>query len=164
MSTPDYDLDDELDEQDNDQSKGNWRRDLERKARKADENARLAQTAQRELAFYKAGLPMSDPRMTYFVKGYEGPNDSDAIRKAAQEAGFMAPAEQDTTVADEVAQHQQIADASAGASVAGKLTPSDVLGMAAKAADAAPQHLKAQAYQQVLAEHGLGRMRRAPEQ
>lgn len=54
------------------------------------ENAKL----QREIAFAKAGLPLSDPKMNYFIKGYDGELDAEAIREAAAEAGFIAPPEQ----------------------------------------------------------------------
>jgi len=43
----------------------------------------------RELAFAKAGLPMNDPRMNYFIKGYEGDMTAEAIFEAASEAGFI---------------------------------------------------------------------------
>jgi hypothetical protein len=48
----------------------------------------------RELAFAKAGLPMSDPKMNYFIKGYDGEMTADAIRQAALEAGFLASQQQ----------------------------------------------------------------------
>lgn len=50
------------------------------------ENAKL----QREIAFAKAGLPLSDPKMNYFIKGYDGELDAEAIREAAAEAGFIS--------------------------------------------------------------------------
>lgn len=82
------------------------------------ENARM----KRELAFAKAGIPLTDPKMNYFVKGYEGDLDPEAIREAATEAGFLtieqpAPQEQEATAeAQAVAQAQQrVMAASAGA-------------------------------------------------
>ena len=60
----------------------------EQKARTAAEKA--AAEAKRELAFVRAGLDTSkDPRLTYFVKGYDGEVTPEAIRAAAQEAGFI---------------------------------------------------------------------------
>jgi hypothetical protein len=50
------------------------------------ENAKL----QREIAFAKAGLPLSDPKMNYFIKGYDGELEAEAIREAAAEAGFIS--------------------------------------------------------------------------
>jgi hypothetical protein len=44
----------------------------------------------RELAFAKAGLPMNDPKMNYFIKGYDGEMSAAAIREAALEAGFLS--------------------------------------------------------------------------
>ena len=53
--------------------------------------AKGAATAQRELAFYKAGInPDSDPKLAYFMKGYEGEMNADAIKAAATDAGFLA--------------------------------------------------------------------------
>lgn len=82
------------------------------------ENARM----KRELAFAKAGIPLTDPKMNYFVKGYEGDLEPDAIREAATEAGFLAveAAPQEGQVSDAdgqaVAQVQQrVMAASAGA-------------------------------------------------
>lgn len=66
-------------------------RNLRNKAKKADrlepENQRLT----RENAFLRAGIQVDDPRMAYFVKGYEGELEKDQIVKAAIEAGFLAP-------------------------------------------------------------------------
>lgn len=81
------------------------------------ENARM----KRELAFAKAGIPLTDPKMNYFVKGYEGDLEPEAIREAATEAGFLTieqPAvEQEATAETQaVAQAQQrVMAASAGA-------------------------------------------------
>jgi DNA-binding PucR family transcriptional regulator len=66
------------------------------------ENTRM----KRELAFAKAGIPLTDPKMNYFVKGYEGELEPDAIREAATEAGFLAT---------EAALQEQVSDANAEA-------------------------------------------------
>jgi hypothetical protein len=42
-----------------------------------------------EAAFTKAGIPMDDPRIGYFVKGYDGELEPTAIREAAVSAGFI---------------------------------------------------------------------------
>ena len=82
------------------------------------ENTRM----KRELAFAKAGIPLTDPKMNYFVKGYEGDLEAEAIREAAVEAGFLvveqsAPQEQtDPQEGQAVAQAQRrVMAASAGA-------------------------------------------------
>lgn len=70
----------------------------------------------RQMAFYQAGIPQDDPRMQYFVKGYDGELEADAIRTAATEAGFLqaeqpqAPQENPVAVAE-----QRVMAASAGA-------------------------------------------------
>jgi hypothetical protein len=50
-----------------------------------------ADTAKRELAFVKAGIDLSSPANKYFVKGYDGDLDPDAIRQAAVEAQLISP-------------------------------------------------------------------------
>lgn len=81
------------------------------------ENTRM----KRELAFAKAGIPLTDSKMNYFVKGYDGELEPEAIREAAVEAGFLiveqAPQEQadnnDGQIAAQV--QQRVMAASAGA-------------------------------------------------
>lgn len=69
------------------------RRKLESTLRERDE-ARTALAAKddlaREVAFLKAGINTDDPKMKYFVKGYEGDTTVDAVREAAVEAGLIA--------------------------------------------------------------------------
>lgn len=93
-STADNYIDPDLDEDEGEDSEEDFK-NLRAKARKASkieqENLRL----RRENAFMKAGLPLDDPKMGYFVKGYEGDLDPDAIRRAAIEAGFIAAPAQD---------------------------------------------------------------------
>lgn len=86
----------------------------EKKARRQAEEQ--AQKAQRELAFVKAGINPDDPRMSYFVKGYDGDISPDAIKQAAVTAGFMqAPDAPDPQVQQAVQSQQRIAmAASAG--------------------------------------------------
>ena len=50
-----------------------------------------ADTTKRELAFVKAGIDLSSPANKYFVKGYDGELDPDAIRQAAVEAQLISP-------------------------------------------------------------------------
>ena len=82
-----------------------------------NENAQL----RRELAFAKAGLPLDDPKMSYFVKGYDGDLEPDAIREAATSAGFLAvPQENSQQQAQQqssMAAQQRVMSASAGAMV-----------------------------------------------
>lgn len=90
---------------------------LRAKAKKADEYEREMTTLKRELAFVKAGVPMDDPKMNYFVKGYEGELDPVAIRQAAIDAGFMAPPQQQTDHAVQQAQQGQAAVMAASSGV-----------------------------------------------
>jgi hypothetical protein len=75
----------------------------------------------RELAFAKAGLPMNDPKMNYFVKGYDGEMSAESIRQAALEAGFLASQVQseDPNVTAAAAAQQRVMSASSGVSFEG---------------------------------------------
>ena len=82
------------------------------------ENARM----KRELAFAKAGIPLTDSKMNYFVKGYDGDLEPEAIREAAVEAGFLTveqPATQEQAATPEfeaaTQAQQRVMAASAGA-------------------------------------------------
>ena len=55
-----------------------------RKERKAREQA------ERKIAFMEAGVSTTDPKMAYFVKGYDGDLKPESIKAAATEAGFLA--------------------------------------------------------------------------
>jgi len=79
----DFDLDDE--------DAGNDIRNLRKAAKASKKFQAELQQLKRELAFAKAGLPMDDPKMNYFIKGYDGDLESEAIREAALAAGFIAP-------------------------------------------------------------------------
>lgn len=43
----------------------------------------------RELAFARSGLPLDDPALQYFIRGYDGDLDTDEILEAAADAGFI---------------------------------------------------------------------------
>lgn len=84
-------------------------KNLRAKARKADQYERELAQARRELAFVKAGIPTDDPKMTYFVKGYEGELDPQAVRQAAIDAGFISVPQQEPDPAVLAAQAGQAA-------------------------------------------------------
>lgn len=66
-------------------------RQLEAAAKAGLQANKTAESAQRELAFYKAGIDPSQGQMAYFAKGYEGELTPEAIKAAATEAGFLQP-------------------------------------------------------------------------
>lgn len=91
---------------------------LRRQANKAKKLEAELTAMRRELAFARAGLPMDDPRMSYFVKGYEGELESDSIRAAALEAGFLQQqARSEAAPAPDLSAQTRIMQASAGAAV-----------------------------------------------
>lgn len=84
---------------------------LEAKARNSDLLAR-------ENALLRAGIPVDDPKLAYFVKGYDGELTADAIRAEAVAAGFMnapAPTEAEQQIATTAAAAQRVAEAAATA-------------------------------------------------
>lgn len=94
--------------------------DLRKAARRGAKAQRELEMLRKELAFYKAGISMEDPKMKYFVKGYDGEMTAEAIREAALEAGFMASQGEQSEVPDEQQQEvfsaqQRVIAASAGA-------------------------------------------------
>jgi hypothetical protein len=104
-------------EDDDQQYEGNEDfKNLRAKAKKADAYERELAQAKRELAFVKAGVPLDDPKMTYFVKGYDGDLEPEQIRSAAIDAGFMqAPVvEEDPAVSQAVAGQAAVAAAASG--------------------------------------------------
>lgn len=91
-------------------------KNLRAKAKKADQLERENATLKRDIAFVRAGIPMEDPRMGYFVKGYEGDLDPDSIKQAAVDAGFLAApqAPADPTLDQARAGQQRVLAASSG--------------------------------------------------
>jgi hypothetical protein len=74
-----------------------------------------SEQAQRELAFAKAKLDITDPKMSYFVKGYEGDLDPSKIREAAIAAGFIGSnSPQQTVPVEELGGHQALNEAASG--------------------------------------------------
>jgi len=70
------------------ESKPNWRRELEDRAKAGDEAvAELAQL-RRELSFRDAGVDPASKQGQYFIRGYDGEMTVDAIRAEAAELGL----------------------------------------------------------------------------
>lgn len=106
----DYNDDDEQDDGQND-IKG-----LRAAARKSKTLEKENADLKRRLAFVEAGIPTGDPKVAYFVKGYDGDLDPEAIRAAATEAGFIQAAPTQQPVPEEtVAAEQRLVAAGAGA-------------------------------------------------
>ena len=103
------------------ESKPNWRRDLENRAKEAEQEAASMaaqlESYQRRDTFRSAGLDPDDARVKYFVKGYDGELDAEAIRQAAMAAGFIgedSPMPQPRVMNDALAVEQRIQAAGEG--------------------------------------------------
>ena len=92
-------------------------RGLRRAANKSKKLESELAAMRRELAFTKAGINPDDPKMRYFVRGYDGEMSAEAVRQAALEAGFLASqASQDDRVQQQAAASQnRVMHAAAGA-------------------------------------------------
>jgi len=97
-------VDDDFDSEDEDSSPAS----LRRAANQAKKLRREVDGLRRELAFAKAGLPMNDPKMSYFIKGYDGDLDAEAIKEAAEAAGFLE-IQQSQAAQEKAPEPQQIA-------------------------------------------------------
>ena len=109
----DDEIDDEVDEP-TEEAPSALRRQLDKANRKAKEQAAELATLKRESAFRAAGIDPNDPKARYFVKGYEGELDAEAIKAEAAEAGIISP-EAPTTPEAEMKAHEQAAQITAGA-------------------------------------------------
>jgi hypothetical protein len=80
----------------------------------------------REVAFARAGLPLGDPRLNYFIRGYDGELEPESILMAAYEAGliefeddgegeYVDVENQEDYEAPELQRQQRVMRASAGA-------------------------------------------------
>lgn len=79
-----YEEEEDQDEFGDDSLKG-----LRKQAAKAKKLEAQMWEMQRELAFARSGLPLDDPALQYFIRGYDGNLDEDEILEAAEEAGFI---------------------------------------------------------------------------
>lgn len=62
---------------------------MERDMKALREQADAGSKATRTLEFVKAGIDVNSPQAKYFVNGYDGDLTTDAIKAAAEEAGFL---------------------------------------------------------------------------
>ena len=96
---------------------------LRKAANRAKQLERELNDLKRKVAFAEAGISTDDPKMRYFIKGYEGEMTAEAIRQAALEAGFIQteqPQQQaDPTLEADASAQQRVMSASAGAAYDG---------------------------------------------
>lgn len=70
------------------ESKPNWRRELESRAKAGDEAVAELEQLRRELSFRDAGVDPNSKQGQYFIRGYDGDMTVDAIRAEAAELGL----------------------------------------------------------------------------
>lgn len=85
--------DNDLDDETGQETGAEFRKKYEKLLKdNAETKAELAK-ANRRAAFLEAGVDMSNPLSKYFVNGYDGDVEAEAIKKAATEAGLIAKVE-----------------------------------------------------------------------
>lgn len=77
-----------MDESVSQESKPNWRRDLESRANAGDQAVAELTQLRRELSFRDAGVDPNSKQGQYFIRGYDGDMTVDAIRAEAVELGL----------------------------------------------------------------------------
>lgn len=107
-------------------------RNLRNAAKERDTLSAQVNAQNRELAFARAKIDIDDPKLKYFVKGYEGDLTPEAIRAQAEADGFFQKS-QAVDNRQDMAGQQRIANASSGA---GETATPD---LAAKLRDASSQ-------------------------
>jgi hypothetical protein len=114
-------------------------RGLEEKAKRADELERQVEQLTRESVFAQALAGIDHPGLSYFKSGYDGDLTPEAIRQAALEAGFgHEPATEPdqptpppgTPQPSDLAAHQRMAAAQAGAAPAPPFDPIEAMNQA----------------------------------
>jgi len=96
-----------------------WAKELRKQNKELErahaEQAAKAEAAERKLAFAEAGVPLSDPKAKYFVKGYEGEYAADAIKAEWVQFSGTSAQEPAPDHSDAIAAAQRMVDASTGA-------------------------------------------------
>lgn len=110
-------IEDDIETDEIEESSDESPRGLRRAANKSKKLESELAAMRRELAFTKAGINPDDPKMKYFVRGYDGEMNADAVRQAALEAGFLASQASSNDVAQQqaAASQQRVMTAAAGA-------------------------------------------------
>lgn len=108
-------MSDDLDTDVADQPDDHNIRQLREKAKRADEADARAAQAERELAFAKAGIPLNDPRSSYFQAGYQDEMTPEKIKSTWDSTFGPQDASPPPIPASEVEAHQRIASAADGA-------------------------------------------------
>lgn len=113
-------IEDDIDSEDYDsEAEDQTPKGLRRAANKSKKLEQELANARRELAFIRAGIDPDDPKMRYFIKGYEGELTASAVREAAMEAGFLTQPPQGPSPEIQAvhAAQERVMTASAGAAI-----------------------------------------------
>jgi hypothetical protein len=95
-----------------------WRNKMKATSERANAAEAKVMLYERDLTFREAGLDPQDPRVKYFVKGYDGELNADSIRQEATAAGFINQNSPEPTfnenISDALEAEQRIVNAGQG--------------------------------------------------
>ena len=107
------------------------RRRLKSEAARANAAEAQLQVFERENTFRQAGLDPQDPRVKYFVKGYDGELDAESIRQEAAIAGFGTSAQDEPgfneNISDALDVEQRIVNAGQGGDPVSQSDPTEIM-------------------------------------
>lgn len=111
-------MDPEIEDDEEDQEqKPNWRRQLEKDREDAKARAETAEKENAELrqkmTAAEVGLDLSDKKVQRFMKSYEGEWNAEALKADWEETFGTAPVKEETP-AEEIAAHERVAAGAAG--------------------------------------------------
>lgn len=125
MADDNYEPDDDTDR--DEPTPRDLRHQLAERAREAEELRSQLDATKREMEFTRAlGENASAPWAPYFMKGYDGDVNADAIRKAATEAGFLTHTPTQPA-SDDLGAHGRMAANAAGGPGTGSMDWRDAL-------------------------------------
>lgn len=96
-------------------------RNLEKRAKERDEFAKELDDRKKSDVFVEAGIDPKNTQHGYFMRGYQGEINVEAIKAAATEAGYLTPPEPDAAQQAALEAQQRVANASAGATPRGAM-------------------------------------------
>lgn len=127
-------------------------RQLEKRAKAADEAVAELEQLKRERAFVQAGVPLDDRRSSYFIAGYQGEMTPEAIKARWAEDFGAAQQGENPAISDELAMMNAAQDL---VSSGGNLTESRLAERNAKLAALSPSDPRyGEKFDAIFAEYG----------
>lgn len=97
----DFDYEDEMPSSDQRNPLRQRMKEMESEMKALRQQAEEAATLKKQLLFRDAGIDTNDPAAKYFIKGYDGELNLEAIRQAGVEARLLSPQESQEAKAEQ---------------------------------------------------------------